>query len=129
MQEISREVLEINREELFRWAQEPELLWYEENTLPALTRKPMLIQDRLCVQRTGTERHDDPHQTAHMSPTCPSASADPSVLGREPSSASHVEPTAGISGSSTSIGSVAGSLVEQAGHSRLVVAHTSVSSM
>jgi hypothetical protein len=77
---------------------------------------------------TGTERHDDPHQTAHMSPTCPSASADPSILGREPSSAPHVEPTAGISGSSTSIGSVAGSLVEQAVHSRSVVAHTFVSS-
>jgi hypothetical protein len=54
------------------------------------------------VPCTDTENHVDPRLAARTSPTRPSVFEGPSVYERELSSAPHVEPGAGVFGSSTS---------------------------
>jgi hypothetical protein len=138
MQGISRGGPEISKEELFRQAQVPELLRYEEDPISAPTRKPMLIRSRLHVlllrlsapvSCTDTEINFDLRQDARPPPTRPPASPVPFVLGRELPSAPHVEPGAGVSGSSALTASMGGLPMEQAELPGSTVARSSGLSM
>jgi hypothetical protein len=82
-----------------------------------------------CHTCTDTEINFDLRQDARPPPTRPPVSPVPFVLGRELPSAPHVEPGAGVSGSSALTASMGGLPMEQAKLPGSSVAHSSGLSM